>query len=362
MTWILCIACDTVYGGKTVWTSTRSTWSGRRNLVKVDNNTSLTIDGGDVKDLLSMSLNLTLSSDEGLLSTLPSWCSFQGMIRCCTDSWCGNYEIRFYLIWFDILICFGWFYLTCESCHVLCDCLARYASYWYYLDEIRLLIWSIHHIFVTGIECDSITGSATYGRVHSIEVRNMSLTGTLPSSIGNFGSITWMSIEYNDISGTIPSTISGLTSLQYLYFHSNSFVGTIPSTISGLISLQRLYLNINSLIGTIPSAISATSLQELKLFSNSLSGTIPSTMSALTSLGLLSLFNNYLTMGTATSVPISTFSSTTLSGSIDLAENCLVFDTTSPYPSRHVTATHCRSTGKYEVYCPYLECSTVWCG
>ena len=69
-----------------MWTSTRSTWSGRRNLVKVDNNTSLTIYGGDVKDSLSMSMNSTSSSDKRLLSTLPSWCSFRGMIRCCTDS------------------------------------------------------------------------------------------------------------------------------------------------------------------------------------------------------------------------------------------------------------------------------------
>ena len=76
-----------------MWTSTRSTWSGRRNLIKVDNYTSLTIDRGDVKDLLSISLNMTLSSDEGLLSTLPSWCSFQGMIRCCKDSWCRNYVL-----------------------------------------------------------------------------------------------------------------------------------------------------------------------------------------------------------------------------------------------------------------------------
>ena len=74
--------------------------------------------------------------------------------------------------------------------------------------------------------------------------------------------------------------------------------------------------------------------------------TCPTTMSALTSLGNLNLDNNYLTMGNATSVPISTFSSTTLSGTINLADNCLVFDTRSPYPYRHVTATHCRSTGK----------------
>ena len=71
------------------------------------------------------------------------------------------------------------------------------------------------------------------------------------------------------------------------------------------------------------------------------------------------ILNNYLTMGNATSVPISTFSPTTLSGYIDLADNCLVFDTRSPYPYRHVTATHCRSTGKYEVWCRNLRYSIV---
>ena len=75
--------------GKTVWTSKRSTWSGRRNLLKADNYTSLTIERGDVKDTLSMSLSMSLtsSSKKGLLSTLPSWCSFQGMIRFCTYKW-----------------------------------------------------------------------------------------------------------------------------------------------------------------------------------------------------------------------------------------------------------------------------------
>ena len=82
MTQTLCLVCDIVSSGKTVWMSpARSTWSGRRNLITADNKTSLAMDRGDVNASLSMSL----SSDEGLLSTLPSWCSFQGMIRCCID-------------------------------------------------------------------------------------------------------------------------------------------------------------------------------------------------------------------------------------------------------------------------------------
>ena len=71
-----------------MWTIARSTWSGRRNLITADDNTSLAMDRVDVNASLSVSqsLSLPLSSDEGLLSTLPSWCSFEGMIRCCTDN------------------------------------------------------------------------------------------------------------------------------------------------------------------------------------------------------------------------------------------------------------------------------------
>ena len=91
MTQTLCVVCDTVSPGKTVWTSARSTWSGRRNLINADNNNSLAMDRVDVNaslsvlQYLSSSSSVSLSSDEGLLSTLPSWCLFQGMIRCCTD-------------------------------------------------------------------------------------------------------------------------------------------------------------------------------------------------------------------------------------------------------------------------------------
>ena len=161
--------------------------------------------------------------------------------------------------------------------------------------------------------------SATYGRIRSIDIYGRSLTGTLPSSIGNFQSVTSLNIASNSLKGTIPSTINGLTSLTVISFYLNSLKGTIPSTISALTSLSEIYFH-----------------------SNSLTGTIPSTMSALTSLTYLDLRYNYLTMGAATSVPISTFSARTLSGYLYLDNNCLVFDTNNPY--RHVTATHCRST------------------
>ena len=90
-----------------------------------------------------------------------------------------------------------------------------------------------------------------------------------------------------------------------------------------------------------------TNLVAIDFSYNFFNGTIPSTMSALTSLEYVNFDNNYLTMGTASTVPISTFSSFTLSKNISLSDNCLAFDTTVPY--RHVTATHCRPTSKYQL-------------
>ena len=78
-----------VRAGKTAWTSTRSTWSGRRKLIKDDNYSSLTIERGDVNDSLSVSM----SWNERLLSTLPSWCSFVGMSR--SRSWCDCYYVKY---------------------------------------------------------------------------------------------------------------------------------------------------------------------------------------------------------------------------------------------------------------------------
>ena len=84
----------------------------------------------------------------------------------------------------------------------------------------------------------------------------------------------------------------------------------------------------------------------------SLAGTIPSTFSKLTSLSLLYLFSNYLTMGSATTVPNTTFSSTTLSGGgLSLGSNCLAFH----YGSISVSATHCAPTsGKSVILFEYV--------
>ena len=190
------------------------------------------------------------------------------------------------------------------------------------ISSLRFLTWTssawntigniddTSHIFsLLGVTCDSYSWSGTFGRVTEIYLNSVDMRGTLPSSIGNFQSMTFLAIYNSRTSGTIPSTIGALTALQTLALSWNFLDGTIPSTMSALTSMSSLYLQ-----------------------------------------------NNYLTMGTATSVPIETFSSYTLSNSMYLDANCLAFNTSSPYPYRHVTATHCRPASKYDMmWCDVLS-------
>ena len=196
--------------------------------------------------------------------------------------------------------------------------------------------------FFEGVTCGSVSGSSTYANVISISLDSLALYGSLPSSIGNFQSLTVFDLSNNKINGSIPSTISGMTTLKNLALSVNSLTGSIPSTISSMISLQNLYLDSNRLAGSIPSTISGmTALVLLSLSSNSLIGSIPSTMRTLTALQFVNLDNNYLTMGTATTVPPSTFSNNTLShGKIFLDSNCLAFS----YGGHSTSATHCSPT------------------
>ena len=196
--------------------------------------------------------------------------------------------------------------------------------------------------FFEGVTCGSVSGSSTYANVISISLDSLALYGSLPSSIGNFQSLTVFDLSNNNINGSIPSTISGMTALQSLYLSYNSLTGSIPSTISGMTALQSLDLTSNSLTGSIPSTISSlTALGSLSLSRNSLIGSIPSTMRTLTALQFINLDNNYLTMGTATTVPPSTFSNNTLNhGEIYLDSNCLAFS----YGGYSTSATHCSPT------------------
>ena len=139
--------------------------------------------------------------------------------------------------------------------------------------------------------------TATGTTVKEINLNNNKLTGTIPSELGELGSLTYLFLGNSNFAGTtIPSELGNLSSLKLLWLPSNKLTGTIPSELGELGSLTSLLLHANKLTGTIPSELGElSSLQVLQLQDNDLTGTIPTELGELGSLTSLLLSTNKLT-------------------------------------------------------------------
>ena len=90
----------------------------------------------------------------------------------------------------------------------------------------------------------------------AIRMRNNSISGTIPSSIGLLGTtLLVLDLSYNKLNGTIPNEISKLSRLMHMHLNSNKLVGKIPTALGKLQTTGELYLSNNLLTGSIPSSI-----------------------------------------------------------------------------------------------------------
>ncbi|MXZ18236.1 MAG: hypothetical protein F4Y81_08430, partial [Rhodothermaceae bacterium] len=107
----------------------------------------------------------------------------------------------------------------------------------------------------TAQELDSWYGvTVTDGRVVQLKLSYNSLTGPIPSSLGNLLELEELDLEVNRLSGAIPSSLGDLSKLEELDLGHNYLLGTIPSSLGNLSKLKKLDLYNNRLSGTIPSS------------------------------------------------------------------------------------------------------------
>ena len=119
--------------------------------------------------------------------------------------------------------------------------------------------------------------------VTQINLNNNNLSGTIPSSIGNFSSLEKLYLQSNNLYGSIPVSITSCTNLSNLFLGNNNLTGGIPLSWTGMINLYELSLYDNSLTGGIPGSLgSLSNLAHLSLSNNNLGGTIPSNLGSLT--------------------------------------------------------------------------------
>lgn len=129
-----------------------------------------------------------------------------------------------------------------------------------------------------------------------VNVSSNALSGEIPSNIGQTcRSLTFLDVSGNHISGTIPVSFGELGSLVAVNLSRNMLTGEIPVSFNKIKDLRNLSLSSNNLTGPIPSGLEKVrSLEVLELFSNSLSGEIPEDVVNLRNLTVLLLNNNKL--------------------------------------------------------------------
>ncbi|KAK8527046.1 hypothetical protein V6N12_054274 [Hibiscus sabdariffa] len=91
-----------------------------------------------------------------------------------------------------------------------------------------------------------------------LDLRNNNISGTIPSSIGEYGNLTQLDLSFNNITGQIPESLFNLSSLTYLFLGNNKLNGTLPAEKSS--SLRNIDVSYNNLAGSFPSWISEPNL------------------------------------------------------------------------------------------------------
>ncbi|XBH56088.1 hypothetical protein VPH35_078005 [Triticum aestivum] len=145
-----------------------------------------------------------------------------------------------------------------------------------------------------GITCER-GGS---GGVTSIDLGDMGLTGTLPTSLSSLTALKELHLQGNALHGDFPS-LAGCTDLTRLVLDGNGFTSLPSDFLKDLPSLQ--YLSLEDLPlkpWSVPDAIVGSSLLETFSASNaSIAGAFPAVLANLSSLRSLRLSYNNLTGG-----------------------------------------------------------------
>lgn len=139
--------------------------------------------------------------------------------------------------------------------------------------------------------------SVTYGdllKVKKLSYKNYDnkFTGIIPSFIGNFKNLEYITINNAGLTGTIPEEIYNLTNLTTLVIMSTGLGGEISPKVGNLINLGELNFSKNRLTGSIPEEIyNLTNVEILKLSNNKFKNNTIANITVLPKLVTLELEN-----------------------------------------------------------------------
>ncbi|KAL6958724.1 hypothetical protein U1Q18_043879, partial [Sarracenia purpurea var. burkii] len=147
------------------------------------------------------------------------------------------------------------------------------------------------HCAWLGVSCSNSTTDP--GRVHSLHLSGLGLSGTLSPHLSNLTSLQTLDLSKNSLYGQIPPEFSRLSLLENLILTSNSITGAIPAILSRCNNLIEVNLGFNFHTGNLPPELGGlTRLEILDVSGNNLTGVIPPTFGNLSALSVLALARN----------------------------------------------------------------------
>ena len=113
------------------------------------------------------------------------------------------------------------------------------------------------------------------GRVESLELRNLNLTGRIPPELGELNHLYVLRLDGNRLTGPIPPELGNLTRLFLLSLEGNRLTGPIPAELANLSNLRLLSLADNRLTGSVPPELAEIERITLAVAGNDFPGCLP---------------------------------------------------------------------------------------
>ena len=157
-----------------------------------------------------------------------------------------------------------------------------------YSDEC---LWESSNDSTQGLICD------TENNYFAIHLRNLGLTGTIPSELGLLSDhMRLLFFNSNELTGSLPTELGNLKALEKINLQYNQLSGSLPTEIGELKALTIAAMGNNQLTGSIPTETGLWgSMQTIGFENNKFTGTLPSEWSKLPYIEDISLEENFLT-------------------------------------------------------------------
>ncbi|KAK0571020.1 hypothetical protein LWI29_009933 [Acer saccharum] len=167
--------------------------------------------------------------------------------------------------------------------------------------EIPSALGDIPHLGLLDLSKNMLSGSipdsfANLSQLRRLLLYENKLSGTIPPSLGKCVNLEILDLSHNKISGIIPAEVAGLRSLKlYLNLSSNHLDGPLPLELSKMDMVLAIDLSLNNISGTIPPQLAnCIALESLNLSDNILEGPLPASIGQLPYLKEIDVSSNRL--------------------------------------------------------------------